>query len=108
MITVTESAAAQIKKVLAENNRTPETAVLRMAVQGGGCSGFQYAISIEESPQESDIVIESNGIRVAVDPISIRYLQGAELEFGEGMMGGFKVKNPNAKSTCGCGQSFET
>lgn len=108
MVTVTEKAADQIKKVLAENNRTPETAVLRVSVQGGGCSGFQYGLAIEEAPQETDNVFESNGVRVAVDPISKNYLEGAEVDFTDNLMGGgFKVNNPNAKSTCGCGQSFE-
>lgn len=107
MITVTESAAAQIKKILAEDNKTPETAMLRVFVQGGGCSGFQYGLAVEEAPQETDKIFESNGVRIAVDPISIRYLDGAVVDFVDGLTGGFKVSNPNAKSTCGCGSSFE-
>ena len=107
MITVTESAAVQIKKVFAEDGRTPETAVLRVFVQGGGCSGFQYGLSVEETPQETDKIFESNGVKIAVDPVSVRYLEGAEVVFVDGLMGGFKINNPNAKSTCGCGQSFQ-
>ena len=120
MITITDRAAAKIREVLEENHRTPETVVLRMAVMGGGCSGFQYAPpTIEETPQETDQVLKINGIRVAIDPISASYLKGAELDFvepartdelnlvGNPQGGGFKITNPNAKSTCGCGQSFE-
>lgn len=107
MIIVTELAATQLKKVFAENNNTPETALLRVYVQGGGCSGFQYGLNVENEPQETDKIFESNGIQVAVDPISVRYLDGAEVDFVDGLTGGFKVNNPKAKSTCGCGSSFE-
>lgn len=106
MITVTELAATQIKKALAESNKTLKTAVLRIFVQGGGCSGFQYGLAVEDAPQETDKVLESNGVRIAVDPISIRYLEGAVVDFVDGLTGGFKINNPNAQSTCGCGQSF--
>ena len=114
------TAVAKIRQVLEENDRTPETVVLRLAVMGGGCSGFQYARpTIEEAAQESDRVFTVNGIRVAIDPISAGYLEGAELDFvepantgelnliGTPQGGGFTIRNPNAKSTCGCGQSFE-
>lgn len=107
MIAVTEKAANHLKKVFAENNKTPDTAVLRVAVRGGGCSGFQYDLLVEDAPQDTDKVFESNGVRVVVDPVSIRYLEGSEVDFDEGLSGGFKVKNPNATGTCGCGQSFQ-
>ena len=107
MITITDIAAAKIRQVMEENKRTPETAILRVAIQGGGCSGFQYYIGIEEAPKDTDQVLAINGIRTVVDPISASYLQGAEVYFVDGLQGGFKIKNPNAESTCGCGQSFQ-
>jgi iron-sulfur cluster insertion protein len=107
MITVTPTAAAKINELLAEEGR--QGAGLRVFVQGGGCSGFQYGLMIDEGEgqPETDTVVESNGIRLVVDPISARYLRGAEVDFVDNMMGGgFTIRNPNAKSTCGCGQSF--
>ena len=80
-----------------------------MFVQGGGCSGFQYGLMIDEGDGDptSDQTFEVNGVRLVVDPISIRYLQGAEVDFVDNVAGGgFTIKNPNAKSTCGCGSSF--
>jgi iron-sulfur cluster assembly accessory protein len=107
MINVTSTAASKISELLTEENKTD--AGLRVFVQGGGCSGFQYGLMIEEGEgaSESDQVFESNGIRLYVDPISIRYLTGAEVDFVDNLTGGgFTIKNPNAKSTCGCGSSF--
>jgi len=107
MIHVTETAAAKINALLAEENRPG--AGLRVFVQGGGCSGFQYGLMIDEGDgdQSSDQTFEINGVRLVVDPISIRYLQGAEVDFVDNVSGGgFTIKNPNAKSTCGCGSSF--
>lgn len=110
MITVTPNAAEKLKILIVEQNKDasiPETAGLRLFVQGGGCSGFQYGLMIEKEPNETDEKFESNGIRIFVDPISIQYLKDAEVEFIENTTGGgFAVKNPQAKSTCGCGQSF--
>jgi iron-sulfur cluster insertion protein len=104
-ITVTESAAAKIKELLAEEGKTDSG--LRVFVQGGGCSGFQYGLMIEESGGVGDQAIESNGIRLFVDPVSVSYLKGAEVDFVDTITGGgFTIKNPNATSTCGCGQSF--
>ena len=108
-ILVTEAAASKIHALLAEEQRAD--AGLRVFVQGGGCSGFQYGLMIEEGSgdAEADKVFRSNGITLFVDPISIRYLAGAEVDFVDNIMGGgFTIKNPNAKSTCGCGQSFGT
>lgn len=105
MINVTETAASKINELLAEEQKVESG--LRVFVQGGGCSGFQYGLMIEESLGDSDQVFESNGVRLYVDPISIRYLKGAEVDFVETVTGGgFTIKNPNAVSTCGCGQSF--
>ena len=107
MINVTPTAASKISELLAEENRTE--AGLRVFVQGGGCSGFQYGLMIDEGEgdSESDQVFEVNGVRLLVDPISLRYLKNAEVDFVENNMGGgFTIKNPNAKSTCGCGSSF--
>lgn len=106
MINVSETAAAKITELLAEENKTGSG--LRVFVQGGGCSGFQYGLMIEDSGQSSsDQVFESNGVTLFVDPISIRYLTGAQVDFVDTITGGgFTIKNPNATSTCGCGQSF--
>ena len=107
MINVTPSAAEKIGELLAEENKVG--AGLRVFVQGGGCSGFQYGLMIDEGEGDAstDSVIESNGIKLLVDPISARYLTGAEVDFVDNVTGGgFTIKNPNAKSTCGCGSSF--
>jgi iron-sulfur cluster assembly accessory protein len=105
MINVTETAASKINELLAEEQKVDSG--LRVFVQGGGCSGFQYGLMIEESLGDSDQIFESNGVKLYVDPISIRYLKGAEVDFVETVTGGgFTIKNPNAVSTCGCGQSF--
>ena len=107
MINVTEMAAGKIQELLTEENRIG--AGLRVFVQGGGCSGFQYGLMIDEGQGDAaaDQVFEVNGVRLLVDPISLRYLKGAEVDFVDNTMGGgFTIKNPNAKSTCGCGSSF--
>jgi len=107
MINVSPAAASKITELLAEEQK--DGSGLRVFVQGGGCSGFQYGLMIEEAGAEVDQVFESNGVRLYVDPISIRYLSGAEVDFVDTVTGGgFTIKNPNAVSTCGCGQSFST
>src|SRR5688572_1878562 len=107
MINVSPTAASKISELLAEEQK--QNSGLRVFVQGGGCSGFQYGLMIEESEGSADQVFESHGIRLFVDPISIRYLKGAEVDFVDTVTGGgFTIKNPNAKSTCGCGSSFTT
>ena len=89
-----------------ERDETPDYG-LRVSVVGGGCSGFQYKLEFEPSPGDMDQVIESNGVRVFVDPKSSLYLNGVILNFDDGLMGaGFQVENPNARTTCGCGESF--
>jgi iron-sulfur cluster assembly accessory protein len=105
MINVTETAATKISELLAEEQK--DGSGLRVFVQGGGCSGFQYGLMIEDAGGDGDQVFESNGVRLFVDPISVRYLGGAEVDFVDTVTGGgFTIKNPQAVSTCGCGQSF--
>ena len=105
MINVTQVAASKISELLAEEQKVQSG--LRIFVQGGGCSGFQYGLMIEEHLGDSDLVFESNGVKLYVDPISLNYLKAAEVDFEETVTGGgFTIKNPNAVSTCGCGQSF--
>ena len=106
MINVSETAAAKITDLLVEEQKPGSG--LRVFVQGGGCSGFQYGLMIEENGQGAgDQVFESHGVKLFVDPISVRYLKGAEVDFVDTITGGgFTIKNPNAKSTCGCGSSF--
>jgi iron-sulfur cluster insertion protein len=107
MINVTPAAASKITELLVEENKM--AGGLRVFVQGGGCSGIQYGLMIDEGEgyETTDAVIESNGVKLLVDPISARYLRGAEVDFVDNITGGgFTIKNPNAKSTCGCGSSF--
>jgi iron-sulfur cluster insertion protein len=105
MINVSETAASKITELLSEKNKAGSG--LRVFVQGGGCSGFQYGLMIEESGGDADQVFESNGVRLFVDPVSVSYLKGAEVDFVDTVTGGgFTIKNPNATSTCGCGSSF--
>ena len=108
MINVSETAASKITELLIEEQKAGGG--LRVFVQGGGCSGFQYGMMIEENGQgAADQVFESHGVKLFVDPISIQYLKNAEVDFVDTVTGGgFTIKNPNAKSTCGCGSSFST
>ncbi len=108
MINVSETAASKIHALLVEEQKTGGG--LRVYVQGGGCSGFQYGMMIEENGQGAgDQVFEAHGIKLYVDPISIQYLKNAEVDFVDSVTGGgFTIKNPNATSTCGCGSSFST
>ncbi len=100
-----ESAAAKVRE-LVEEEENPELK-LRVFVTGGGCSGFQYGFSFDDSRDEEDTVIERNGVSLLVDPMSYQYLVGATVEYQEGLQGSqFVVQNPNASSTCGCGSSF--
>ena len=105
MITVTETAAQKIKVLLEEQGQVEYG--LRVGVMGGGCSGFQYKLAFEESADEMDQVIEDNGVQIFVDPKSCLYLNGVTVDYEDGLMGaGFKIDNPNARTTCGCGESF--
>ncbi|MCX7611609.1 MAG: iron-sulfur cluster assembly accessory protein [Ignavibacterium sp.] len=105
-ITVSLKAAKEIKRIMQENN-VPSTYGLRVGVKGGGCSGLTYTLGFDENPKESDTVIISNDIKLFVDGKSLFYLTGTELDFSDGLNGrGFVFNNPNAKRTCGCGESF--
>ena len=104
MITLTNSAVAQIQKLQAE--KASEGQQLRILVEAGGCSGFEYGMSFDEK-KEGDQLFESNGVVFLVDETSLEYLDGSEVDFDDGLSGkGFEVRNPNASSTCGCGRSF--
>src|SRR3712207_3945176 len=103
---LTERAAARIAEIVAADGRD---AALRVAVLAGGCSGFQYRFELDQAPQPDDLVIERAGAKVVVDPASLDLLTGSELDFTDELMGShFAVRNPNAKSACGCGTSFST
>jgi iron-sulfur cluster assembly accessory protein len=103
-ITITERAAARIRDILA---REPGKNALRIAVNGGGCSGFQYEFNLADAPAEDDLVIERGGVKALVDPVSQGFLEGSEIDFVDDLMGqSFRVNNPNATSSCGCGTSF--
>jgi iron-sulfur cluster assembly protein len=106
MITITTNAAERVKGILAQESESQPNGALRLYVQGGGCSGFSYGMAIDQAG-EDDEVFEVQGVKVIVDPMSMRYLDGAEVDYKEDMMGGgFAIRNPNAKTTCGCGHSF--
>ena len=105
LMTLTESAAGKIKQLLAEEE---DVNVLRVAIQGGGCSGFQYGLGFDHGAQEGDVEIELHGVNVVVDPFSAPYLRGAEIDYVDSIQAaGFAINNPNAVSSCGCGHSFQ-
>ena len=106
LVSLTESAALKIQALLAEETDA-ELGVLRVAVQGGGCSGFQYALGFDRAAQEGDHVMTVHGVDVVVDPYSAPYLQGTEIDFVDGLQGGFAINNPNVSAACGCGHSFQ-
>jgi iron-sulfur cluster assembly accessory protein len=103
-VTVSPRAAKRIAAILAGEG---QGAMLRLAVTGGGCSGFQYNFALDESRMDDDLFIEESGARVLIDPVSLDFLSGAEIDFTDDLIGqAFKVNNPNATSSCGCGTSF--
>ena len=105
-IKITEKAANEVKKIMSENN-IPETYGLRIGVKGGGCSGLTYTLGFDSEPKEGDSTIEQQGIKLFVDGKSLFYLTGTQLDFTSGLNGkGFVFDNPNAKKSCGCGESF--
>ena len=106
LVSLTEPAAAKIKALLAEE-QDGELGVLRIAVQGGGCSGFQYALGFDRAAQEGDHEMTVHGVDVVVDPYSEPYLRGTEIDFVDGLQGGFAINNPNVVAACGCGHSFQ-
>lgn len=103
-VALSAAAAERIKTVVAGE---PAGAGLRVAVEGGGCSGFQYEINVASAPNDDDVVVERDGARLFVDPVSLPFLSGSEVDWVDELIGAsFKVKNPNATSSCGCGVSF--
>ncbi len=107
MIQVTTAAVTKVKELLAAEDR--QGFGLRVAVQGGGCAGFQYRLTFEDTQNENDQVVEVDGLKVYVDAMSGMYLEGANIDYVDGLDGsGFKIDNPNATATCGCGHSFQS
>jgi iron-sulfur cluster assembly protein len=106
VVSLTEGAATKIRQLMAEEPEG-ESGVLRIAVQGGGCSGFEYALGFDQAAQEGDHELFSNGIQIVVDPLSAPYLSGTQIDFVDGLQGGFAINNPNVTAACGCGHSFQ-
>jgi iron-sulfur cluster assembly protein len=107
LVSITPTAAAKIKQLMAEEP-DGDAAVLRVAIQGGGCSGFQYGLGFDRGPQEGDVELEQHGVMLVIDPFSAPYLRGSQIDFLDGLQeSGFKIDNPNATSACGCGHSFQ-
>jgi iron-sulfur cluster assembly protein len=106
LVSLTESAAAKIKELQAEEPEG-EATVLRIAVQGGGCSGFQYALGFDRGPQQGDHEVEAHGVDVVVDPFSAPYIAGTVVDWVDGLQAGFSIENPNVVASCGCGHSFQ-
>lgn len=105
-VAITDRAASEIVKIRTQNN-IPETYGLRVGVKGGGCSGFTYVLAFDEHSREGDNIFEIKGITVFIDPKSLMYVSGTELDFSDGLNGrGFVFNNPHATHTCGCGNSF--
>lgn len=101
----TESAAQKVQGLIEEEG--DPSLMLRVFVAGGGCSGFQYGFTFDDEIQDGDTEIDNGGVKLLIDPMSFQYLQGAEIDFSEGLEGAqFVIRNPNAVTTCGCGQSF--
>jgi len=105
VVTVTQAAAAKLKDLMAKEGSADQG--LRVRVRGGGCSGYEYQLGFD-TPREGDQVIEQDGVKVVIDAKSLLFLAGSEIDFQDGLTGaGFAIKNPNAKGSCGCGQSFQ-
>jgi iron-sulfur cluster assembly accessory protein len=103
-VTISERAARRIGEILKSE---PDGTMLRVSVEGGGCSGFQYKFDMEREKAADDLVLARDGAVVLIDPVSVRYMAGSEIDFVEDLIGAsFKVKNPNATASCGCGTSF--
>lgn len=103
-VTLSERAAQRILKILAKE---PDGTVMRVSVSGGGCSGFQYEIDLDRERADDDIVVERDGATVLIDPTSLVYMGGSEIDFVDDLIGqSFQIKNPNATASCGCGTSF--
>lgn len=107
MVTLTETAVVKVRELLTEENKAGYG--LRVFVSGGGCHGYQYGMAFEEKANEDDMVIETSGVQVFLDPASAPILNGTVVDYVDSLQGsGFSIKNPQAKSTCGCGSSFNT
>ena len=105
LVTLTPGAAEKVKELMAED--PDESLVLRVAIQGGGCSGFQYGLGFDSAAVDDDVVVEQHGVTIVVDPYSAPYLKGTTVDFLSGLQeSGFKIDNPNAQASCGCGHSF--
>ncbi len=105
-IVVTEKASSEIRKIM-DANKIPETYGLRVGVKGGGCSGLSYSLGFDSEARDADKILHKDGVQIFVDPKSLFYLSGTELDFTDGLNGrGFVFNNPNASKTCGCGSSF--
>ena len=104
LIKITPSAATRVSTLLKKQGRPG--GVLRVSVVGGGCSGLQYKMDLQDAPANRDFLVETSGVRVVVDPKSALYVTGSELDYLDALAGGFKVKNPNAATSCSCGESF--
>jgi iron-sulfur cluster insertion protein len=103
----TDAAAGKVKQLIEEEKN--DNLKLRVFVSGGGCSGFQYGFTFDEEIQDGDTSVENGGVVLLIDPMSYQYLVGAEIDYSEGLEGAqFVIRNPNAKTTCGCGSSFST
>lgn len=101
----TQAAAGKVRELILEEGNA--ALKLRVYIQGGGCSGFQYGFEFDEQQAEDDLAISTDGVTLLVDPLSLQYLMGAQVDYSEGLRGAqFVIRNPNAKSTCGCGSSF--
>ena len=106
LVSLTPTAAEKIRELMAEDP-DGETSVLRVAIQGGGCSGFQYGLGFDAGPVDDDETLELHGVTIVIDPYSVPYLKGATIDFLSGLEeSGFKIDNPNAQASCGCGHSF--
>jgi iron-sulfur cluster assembly protein len=106
-VSLTSGAAAKLREVM--DSKGLAEAGLRVFVSGGGCSGLQYGMAFETAGENDDHIFETEGVKIFVDPVSISYLQGATVDYEESLMGGgFKIENPNAQQSCGCGHSFKT
>jgi iron-sulfur cluster assembly protein len=107
LVTLTEAAADKVRAMMAQEP-AGEAEVLRVAVRGGGCSGFEYALGFDRGPSNDDVEFQAHGVNVVVDPFSAPYLKGASVDFLETIAeAGFKIENPNSAGSCGCGHSFQ-
>lgn len=104
-VTITEGALRRVGELIAQKGNP--NLKLRVFIQGGGCSGFQYGFQLDEQASEDDVAIQCEGVEVLIDPLSLQYLEGAEIDYKDDLQGSrFVVNNPNASATCGCGSSF--